>query len=694
MIAIAIFASIVALIFAGYFTFYIVKRPLGTPKMIEIYQAIRQGSKAYLKRQYKTISIICAILALVLFLFFDYNKFTLPLTAISFLLGAFCSIIAGYVGMDVATRANVRAAFAAKTSSKGPLRIGFYGGMVMGLFNIALSLLGITILYFIFSTYGSSFNLKDPLAPIVGFGFGASLSALFAQLGGGIYTKAADVGADLVGKVEAGIPEDDPRNPAVIADLVGDNVGDIAGRGADLFESTAGENLGAMILGAAVYALTQNIFFLIFPLLARAVGIFCTIFGVFFVRGKEGQNPFEPLRNGVIATVIFCTIGFYILIMNTLHDINLFYAGMVGLASSIFFLLITQYYTDKKYRPVQSIAHASKTGVATNIITGFSVSLESTALPVVIIVIAVLIAYHFGTLFAANVGWTTPDKIHLGGIYGTAVATMGILSVAGIILGLDGFGPIADNAGGIAEMSHSDERMRKRLDPMDAVGNTTKALTKGYAMASAGLAAMLLFQAYLALVHVSAVDIIQPKNIAGIFIGVLVPFVFASFAIRAVGNAAFKMVEEVRRQFKAIPGLLKGKGKPDYSKAIDISTLAAQKEMILPGLLALLVPIAIGFVLGVEATGAFLMGATISGFIVAMMMNTGGAAFDNAKKFIESGFLGGKGSEAHKAAVVGDTFGDPMKDTAGPSLHVLIKLINTISLVFGPLFLIYAIGVI
>jgi K(+)-stimulated pyrophosphate-energized sodium pump len=332
--------------------------------------------------------------------------------------------------------------------------------------------------------------------------------------------------------------------------------------------------------------------------------------------------------------------------------------------------------------------------VATNIITGFSVSLESTALPVVVIVIAILVSYYFGTLFAADVGWITPEKIHLGGIYGTAVATMGILSVAGIILGLDGFGPIADNAGGIAEMSHSDARMRKRLDPMDAVGNTTKALTKGYAMASAGLAAMLLFQAYLELVHVSAVDIVQPKNIAGIFIGVLVPFVFASFAIRAVGKAAFKMVEEVRRQFKTIPGLLKGKAKPDYSKAIDISTIAAQKEMILPGLLALLVPIAIGFILGAEATGSFLMGATISGFILAMMMNTGGAAFDNAKKFIESGFLGGKGSEAHKAAVVGDTFGDPMKDTAGPSLHVLIKLINTISLLFGSLFVLYSFGMI
>ena len=692
MIIIPVIASVVALIFSGYFALYIVKKPLGTPKMIEIYQAIRQGSKTYLKRQYKTVSVICLILAAFLFLFFDYNKFTLPLTAFSFLLGASCSIIAGYVGMDIATRANVRAAFAAKSSSKGPLKIGFYGGMVMGLFNIALSLLGITILYFIFSTYGTSFNLTDPLVPIIGFGFGASLSALFAQLGGGIFTKAADVGADLVGKIEAGIPEDDPRNPAVIADLVGDNVGDTAGRGADLFESTAGENLGAMILGAAVYALTSNVYFLIFPLLARSVGIFCTIAGVFFVRGKEGENPFNPLRNGVIATVLFCILGFYILIMTTLHNINLFYSGMVGLASSVLFLLITQYYTERKYRPVQDIANASKTGVATNIITGFSVSLESTALPVVVIVIAILVSYYFGTLFASDVGWVTPEKIHLGGIYGTAVATMGILSVAGIILGLDGFGPIADNAGGIAEMSHSDERMRKRLDPMDAVGNTTKALTKGYAMASAGLAAMLLFQAYLEIVHVSAVDITQPKNIAGIFIGVLIPFVFASFAIRAVGKAAFKMVEEVRRQFKTIPGLLKGKAKPDYSKAIDISTIAAQKEMVLPGLLALLVPIAIGFILGAEATGSFLMGATISGFILAMMMNTGGAAFDNAKKFIESGILGGKGSEAHKAAVVGDTFGDPMKDTAGPSLHVLIKLINTISLVFGSLFVLYSLG--
>jgi K(+)-stimulated pyrophosphate-energized sodium pump len=509
-------------------------------------------------------------------------------------------------------------------------------------------------------------------------------------LGGGIFTKAADVGADLVGKVEKGIPEDDPRNPAVIADNVGDNVGDVAGRGADLFESMVGENIGAMIIGASLFLVTKNFFFIIFPLLARALGIFATIFAVPFVKAKRNVDPMIPLRKGIIATIIFAAIGFFFLIMWTLKSLNLFFANLTGLVASILILLITEYYTSRKYRPVQSIANASITGSATNVITGFSVSLESTALPVVVISVTLLFAYYFGTLFAHEIGIDS----HLGGIYGTAVATMGMLSIAGMVLGLDGFGPIADNAAGIIEMSGEGEKVRKSIDAFDAVGNTTKALTKGYAMGSAGLAALLLFQAYLEVTKVSIVDIVIPKIVVGLFIGVLLPFIFSSFAIRAVGRAAFDIVEEVRRQFKTIPGLMKGKAKPDYSKAIDISTVSAQKEMIIPGLLVLLVPIAIGFLLGAEAAGAFLMGATLSGFILAMMMNTGGAALDNSKKFIEAGVLGGKGSEAHKAAVVGDTFGDPMKDTAGPSLHILIKLINTISLVFGPLFLLYAIGVI
>ncbi len=670
-ILLPLFGGILALAFAGYLTWYVVRQPIGTPAMVKIYQAIRTGSKAYLRRQYKTISIISVILAVILYFAFDISR-GLPLTSFAFLIGAAFSLIAGYVGMEVATRANARTTYAARLGVEQPLRIAFYGGLVMGLFNVGLSLLAVTIL---FNFYG-----QDPTL-IVGLGFGASLSALFAQLGGGIYTKAADIGADLVGKIEAGIPEDDPRNPAVIADNVGDNVGDVAGRGADLFESMTGENIGAMIIGFTLFALTRNFYFVVFPLLARAVGIVATVLGAWFVRGKF-KDPFTPLRNGMIATTVIALIGFYILVSQTLANINLFYAGMTGMVASVLILLTTEYYTSKKYRPVNEIAIASKTGPATNIISGFAVGLESTALPVIIISITLLVSFYFGQLFAASIGLDT----HIGGVYGTAIATMGMLSIAGMILGLDGFGPIVDNAAGIAEMSKSPKSLRDKIDEFDAVGNTTKALTKGYAMGSAGLAALLLFQAYLEIAQVSIVDIILPKNIVGLFLGALLPFIFVAFSIRGVGRAAFKMVEEVRRQFKQIPGLLKGKAEPDYSKAIDISTLSAQKEMILPGILPIVMPLLVGFILGKEAIGAFLMGATLTGFILAMWLNTGGGAWDNAKKYIESGKFGGKGSEAHKASVVGDTVGDPNKDCAGPSVHVLIKLLNTITLVFGPLF--------
>jgi len=676
MLEIAVAAGVSALAFALGLAFYINMQPRGTPKMIEIYQAIRQGSKAYLKRQYKSISIIAALIAVLLYLAFDFSSASkMPLTAFAFVFGATSSLVAGFISMDVATRANVRATFAARKNSREPLKIAFYGGLVMGLFNVALSLLGVTTLYYF---YGK-------VELIIGFGFGASLAALFAQLGGGIFTKAADVGADLVGKVEAGIPEDDPRNAAVIADNVGDNVGDCAGRGADLFESTAGENIAAMLLGSVVALVTGNGLFVIFPLLARALGIFATLFGFFFVRGKESENAFIPLRNGVIATTAFLVVTFYFLVNFTLHNINLYYSALVGVIASMLILLVTEYYTGTKYRPVHDIANASKTGVATNIITGYAVSLETTALPVLIIGGAILTSFYFGSLFASESGVSS----HLGGVYGTAVATMGILAVAGMVLGLDGFGPIADNASGIAEMSGADKSIRKKLDPLDAVGNTTKALTKGYAMGSAGLAALLLFQAYLELTGVKSLDISTPKIIVGLFLGSMIPFLFASFAIRAVGKAAFKMVEEVRRQFRTIKGLMAGKAKPDYSRAVDISTLAAQKEMIIPGLMPVVIPIGLGFLMGADTVGAFLMGATFTGFILAMIMNTGGAAWDNAKKYIEKGFLGGKGSDAHKAAVVGDTFGDPLKDCSGPSLHVLIKLLGTISLVFGTLFVVY-----
>jgi len=671
-------SAFVALGYAFYLSRWVNKHKIGTKKMKKVYEAIREGSQAYLKRQYKTITIISLILAVLLYFAFDYSGTGFPHTSLAFILGAACSLVAGYVGMDVATKANVRTAYAARNGINEPVQIAFKGGLVMGLFNVGMSLLGVSALFYF---YGYNPHM------IIGFGFGASLSALFAQLGGGIFTKAADIGADLVGKVEAGIPEDDPRNPAVIADNVGDNVGDIAGRGADLFESLTGENIGAMIVGLTLYGLTGNFFFILFPLLARSVGIFGTIFGIPFVKVKKGQDPMKGLTKGVIATTLFCVIGFYFLIKFTLHSINLFYAGMVGLVASILMILVSEYYTSKKYKPVKEIAEASKTGHATNIITGFATGLESTALPVIIIAAAILVSYHFGTVFAAQAGLES----HIGGVYGTAVATMGMLAIAGMVLGLDGFGPIADNAGGIIEMSGGSEKIRKITDSLDAVGNTTKSLTKGYAMASAGLAALLLFQAYLEVTGISVVDIVAPKIIVGLFIGCLLPFIFASYAMKAVGRAAFKMIEEVRRQFKEIPGIMKGKAKPDYSKCIDISTIAAQKEMIVPGLIPIIVPLIIGFTLGAEAVGALLIGATLSGFILAMLMNTGGAAWDNAKKYIEDGFLGGKGSEAHKAAVTGDTVGDPFKDTAGPSLHVLVKLLNTICLTFGVLFVLYAI---
>ena len=651
---------------------WISKQVVENKKMAEIAKAIRVGSTAYLKRQYKTISVISIILTILLYLVFDLK------TAFAFLVGAIFSLLAGYVGMDVATKANAKTAYSAKFGMEKPLKISFYGGLVMGLFNVGLSLLGVTSLFLL---YGNNPSL------IVGFGFGASLSALFAQLGGGIFTKAADVGADIVGKLDAGIPEDDPRNAAVIADNVGDNVGDVAGRGADLFESMTGENIAAMIIGFSLYLVTHNFFFVIFPLLARSVGIFSSILGIPFVRSKGHRDPMIGFWNGVIATCIFAMVGLYILIHYTILNINLFYASVVGLSASILIVLITEYYTSKSHKPVQEIAEASKTGHATNIIRGYAISLESTGMPVIVISIAILLAYYLGTLFAAATPGLTP---YMGGIYGIAVATMGMLSIAGMILGMDGFGPIVDNAGGIAEMSNADEKVRKVTDIFDAAGNTTKALTKGYAMASAGLAALLLFSAYLQVTNITAVNIVSPQILVGLFIGILLPFIFASFAIRAVGKAAFKIVEEVRRQFREIKGIMTGKGKPDYSKAIDIATVAAQREMIIPGLMPVVVPLILGFTLGAESVAAFLIGVTLSGFILAMQMNTGGAAWDNAKKYIEEGHMGGKGSEAHKAAVTGDTFGDPLKDTAGPSLHVLVKLANTVCLVFGTLFVLHA----
>ncbi len=692
---IAPISGVVALVVALYLAVWINRFEPGTEKMKEIYDAIRVGSKAYLRRQYKTIAVISLILTGLLYLAFDFGPHAgTPYVSFAFLIGAAFSLAAGYVGMDVATRANARTAYAMHKGVQLPMKIAYNGGLVMGLFNVGLSLLAVSGLFY---AYGQQPEL------IIGLAFGASLAALFAQLGGGIFTKAADVGADIVGKVEAGIPEDDARNPAVIADNVGDNVGDVAGRGADLFESMTAENIGAMIVGVGLVAVTGNAFFVIFPLLARAVGIFGTIIGIPFVRAKNFTNPMVPMRNGIIATTIFIVIGLYFLVMATIQSINLFFAALVGVIASLLIFLITQYYTERGYRPVEEIARASKTGAAVNIITGFAVGLESTGLPVLVIVGAILGGFYFGNNFVAEApalfgAGVVIDPL-LGGIYGTAVATMGMLSVAGVILGMDGFGPIVDNAAGIAQMSGAPKELREKIDLFDAAGNTTKALTKGYALGSAGLAALLLFQAYLSeyakasgktAVEAITLKIVSPEVIAALFIGGLLPYVFSSLAIRAVGNAAFKVVEEVRRQFREIPGLMEGKASPDYSKCVDISTLSAQKQMIIPGILPVLVPIVIGLTLGPVAVGAFLISATVSGTLLAYMMNTGGAAWDNAKKYIETGVYGGKGSEAHKAAVVGDTVGDPFKDTAGPSLHVLVKLINTVSLTFVPFFVLYA----
>ena len=684
---IAPIVGLLSIVFAAYIAYQINKYEIGDKKMTELYNAIRTGSKAYLYRQYKTISIIAIIVAIVLYLAFDSPRDGIPKVSFSFLLGAGFSLLAGYIGMDVATRANARTATSAKSGTETPLKIAYRGGLVMALFNVGLSLIAVSGLFYL---YGQDITL------IVGLAFGASLAALFAQLGGGIFTKAADVGADLVGKVEAGLPEDDPRNPAVIADNVGDNVGDVAGRGADLFESITAENIAAMIVGVVIAGLLDNPNFVMLPLLACALGLIATVVGLPFVRSKNFTDPMIPMRNGMIVTTILVIIGLYFLITQTVHSIHLYYASLVGVFSSLMIFVITLYYTSSKYRPVNSISEASQNGPGINIITGFSVALESTVLPILVIIFALGGGFYFGEQFALEHTQISPQ---LGGIYGTAVATLGMLSLAGVILSMDGFGPIVDNAGGMAEMSGADKSLRDRLDIFDAAGNTTMALTKGYALSSAGLAALILFQAYLIdLTHLSdtilsvesiVINLIDYKIIIALFIGGLLPYAFSSFAIRAVGKTAFKVVEEVRRQFKEKPGILKGTEAPDYGKCIDISTIAAQKEMIIPGLLPVIVPLLVGIILGPFAVGAFLLSATVSGTLLAFMMNTGGAAWDNAKKNIEAGKYGGKGSEAHKAAIVGDTLGDPFKDTAGPALHVLVKLINTISLTFIPLFLFF-----
>ncbi len=711
--------SIGGLLFVIWLARHVLSHDTGTPAMRAISDAIREGAEAFMRRQYGTIGKLSVILAAVIFVLygfvrghhnFDPVDSRLSLAwwiTLSFVLGALCSGIAGFIGMWISIRSNIRTASASTRSLNDALRLALRGGAVSGLLVVAMSLLGVGGLYWLVRATTSVALEKIPLM-IVGYGFGASFVALFAQLGGGIYTKAADVGADLVGKVEAGIPEDDPRNPAVIADLVGDNVGDCAGRGADLFESTAAENIGAMILGAGLYLATKDhivfaagaVGLILFPLIARAFGIIASIVGVMMVKTKEDGDPMQALNRGYYVAAILAMIGFGVATRWLLHTDNypsawmyFFLCGIIGVLTSVAFVYITQYYTEYKYRPVKEIAESCQTGPATNIITGLAVAMECTALPVIAISIAILSSYFLGN--AAIPG---------AGLFGTAVATMGMLATAAYILAMDTFGPITDNAGGIIEMSQQPEEIRKKTDRLDAVGNTTKALTKGYAIGSAALAAFLLFSAYMDEITnytgqpFPGVNIAKPVVFVGALLGAMLVFLFSALAIRAVGKAAYYVINDVRAQFKEKPGILKGTDKPDYGRCVDIVTRGALKQMVLPGILAVGMPIVVGLtfrgfitpddkLIAAEAVAALLMAGTIVGILVATMLNNGGGAWDNAKKWIETGMFGGKGSFAHKAAVVGDTVGDPCKDTAGPSLHVLIKLLSTITLVLAPLFI-------
>ena len=724
----------VGLIAAFGFARFVLASDTGSAEMQKISNAIRQGAEAFMKRQYGTIALIAVILAIILYVGYRVSPYTAPYAnkvVISFLIGAFCSALSGQTGMWVSIRTNIRTAAAARTSMGKALQMALRGGAVTGLVVGGLSLLGVGLLFWWF---GGLRNPEQVPYELVGFGFGASLVALFAQLGGGIYTKAADVGADLVGKVEAGIPEDDPRNPAVIADLVGDNVGDCAGRGADIFESTAAENVGAMILGAALYPVF-GLKGILFPLIVQAINILASTIGVAVVRAKEDEVPMHALNRGYFVTTVLALAGFaaavYYMLDAGQHAIRwwLFGCGICGIVMSLLFVWITEYYTETRFRPVKAIAQASTTGPATNIIQGLAVGMETPALPAIVIGAALLLSYYFGTLGLQDV---TSVSYYAKGIYGTAIATMGMLSSAAYILAMDTFGPITDNAGGIIEMSNQPESIREKTDKLDAAGNTTKALTKGYAIGSASLAAFLLFSAYLASVH----DIVQQRvteaggilptswsfsnvNLAsvpvfvGALMGAMLVFLFSSMAIKAVGRAAQTVIQDVHEQFRDNPGIMEGTSQPDYGRCVRIVTGAALKEMVLPGLLVVVMPLCIGLIFrhfgkefnttmildapmlhgvamnlsGAESVAALLMVGTITGIMMAMLMNNGGGAWDNAKKLIETGMHGGKRSEAHKAAVVGDTVGDPFKDTAGPSLHVLIKLLATVTLVLAPLFL-------
>lgn len=642
-------SAVLAIIWGLTLSSRIMRMPAGEGKMIGIAKAIQEGANAYLKRQYKTVAPIGLIIFFILGFALNFA------IAFGFIIGAGLSAIAGIIGMSISVRANVRTAEAAKNGLKSAMRVAVQGGMVTGLLVVGLGLLGVAGYYYI---------TKD-LNALVGLGFGGSLISVFARLGGGIFTKAADVGADLVGKVEAGIPEDDPRNPAVIADNVGDNVGDCAGMAADLFETYAVTAIAAMLLGSLTFGASA----VIYPLAIGALAIIASILGSLFIRLTK-DRIMEALYKGLIATGIIAVIGFYFmspLIAPQGSDSKLlFWSSFVGLAITVLLIWITDYYTSTKHKPVQSIAKASETGHGTNIIQGLAISMKSTALPIIVIAAGIFVSFQ------------------LAGLYGVAVAAMAMLSLTGIIVAIDAFGPITDNAGGIAEMAELSKEVRDVTDPLDAVGNTTKAVTKAYAIASAGLAALVLFAVYTEEIAARGKEIVfelgDPLIIIGLFIGGLLPYLFGALAMEAVGHAAGAVVTEVRRQFKEIQGIMTGEGKPDYGRAVDIVTRAAIARMIIPALIPVAAPILVGFILGPKALGGLLVGSIITGIFVAISMTTGGAAWDNAKKYIESGHFGGKGSDAHKAAITGDTVGDPYKDTAGPAINPMIKIINIVAL--------------
>ncbi|NLY66319.1 MAG: sodium-translocating pyrophosphatase [Tissierellia bacterium] len=650
--------GILALVFAMYKVNYVEKMNPGNDRMREIASYIEEGAMAFLKREYRAISIFVIVLFIILIFAINWQ------TAISFVFGALFSVLAGYNGMNVATKANVRTANAAKEGGMNrALNIAFSGGAVMGMSVVGLGLLGVGALYLIFKDAGI----------VTGFSLGASSVALFARVGGGIYTKAADVGADLVGKVEAGIPEDDPRNPATIADNVGDNVGDVAGMGADLFESYVGAIISAITLGLAAYGDVG----VKYALALAGAGILASIIGVYFVRGDK--DPQKALNNGTLASAVITVIAAFVLSNYLLGSLRPFISILAGLVAGLIIGRVTEYYTSADYKPVKKIAHESETGTSTNIIGGLSVGMMSTAIPIIVICIGIIVAFY-----AAATGGNEVDIE--SGLYGIALAAVGMLSTTGMTVAVDAYGPIADNAGGIAEMCELPEEVREVTDKLDAVGNTTAAVGKGFAIGSAALTALALFSSYTQAVDLSGIDLTKPAVIVGAFIGGMLPFLFSAMTMDAVGKAANEMIEEVRRQFREIPGIMEGNATPEYATCVDISTKAALKEMIVPGLLAVIVPVLVGVLLGAEALGGLQAGALITGVLMAIFMSNSGGAWDNAKKYIEEGNHGGKGSEAHKAAVVGDTVGDPFKDTSGPSLNILIKLITIVSLVFAGLF--------